>query len=184
MLFRSGRLRALADKSPVTILMATGVYAVTIIVICFLFIRGFDDRRPVMSDLSWAAGLDHPHALAVSPILETSFPLARHIGAVWVDRTHSQWVARYTLFALRSDGLTEPERAKFLGYHKQDLEWILQQIAVKAPDIIIQDVRPGNSWLTSELAALKPGFLDGYEVIAEEGGIRILYRRGGRQKLS
>ena len=130
-----------------------------------------------MSDLSWAAGLDHPRTLAVSPDVSTSFPLARRIGAVWVDRTHSQWVARYTLFALRSGGLTEAERIKLLNYHKQDLEWILRQIKEKAPEIIIQDVRPGYSWLSSELIELKPGFLDGYKVIAEEGGIRVLRRR-------
>ena len=129
-----------------------------------------------MSDLSWAAGFEHPRALAVSPYLDTAFPLARQIGAVWVDRTHSQWVARYTRFSLRSGGLTEKERAKFLYYHKQDLEWILQQITEKVPDIIIQDVRSGSSWLMSELLALKPGFLDGYGAVAEEGGIRVLRR--------
>jgi hypothetical protein len=75
--------------------------------------------------------------------------------------------------------LTEAERTKFLIYHKQDLEWILRQITEKAPDIIIQDVRPGYSWLSSELVALKPGFLDSYEVIAEEGAIKVLRRRSG-----
>jgi hypothetical protein len=178
-----GRLRALAGRPSATAVIAVGVYALAILEISVLFIIGFADGRPTMSDLSWAAGLDKPRVLAVSPILETSFPLARRIGAVWVDRTHSQWVARYSLFALRSGGLTEPERAKFLRYHKQDLEWILQQITEKAPDIIIQDVRPGNSWLTSELLALTPDFLNGYEVIAEEGGIRVLCRRGGRRNL-
>jgi hypothetical protein len=73
--------------------------------------------------------------------------------------------------------LTELERAKYSRYHKQDLEWILRQIREKAPDIIIQDVRPGSSWLTSELEALEPRFLDGYHVIAEEAGIRVLRRR-------
>jgi hypothetical protein len=172
-----GRLRACVGGPSATVVRAIGVYALAILEISVLFIVGFDDRRPVMSDLSWAAGLDHPRALAVSPDLKTAFPLARRIGAVWVDRTHSQWVARYTRFPLRSGGLAEPEREKFIRYHKQDLEWILRQITEKAPDIIIQDVWPGNSWLTSELLALKPGFLDGYEVIAEEDEIRVLRRR-------
>lgn len=157
---------------------ATGIYAVAILGISILFIVGFDDRRPVMSNLSWAAGFHHPRALAVSPDVATSFPLARRIGAVWVDRIHSQWVARYTRYALRSGGLTEAKRTKLQNYHEQDLEWILRQIVEKAPDIIIQDVRPGYAWHSSELVALKPGFLDGYEVIAEEGGIRVLGRRG------
>ena len=75
------------------------VYALAVFGISALFIVGFDDRRPTMSDLSWAAGLDHPRALAISPVLSTAFPLARRIGAVWVDRIHSQWVARYTRYA-------------------------------------------------------------------------------------
>ena len=153
-----GRLRAIVGETSATVVRTIGVYALAILEISVLFIVGFDERRPVMSDLSWAAGLDHPRALAVSPDVATAFPLARRIGAVWVDRTHSQWVARYTRFALRSGGLAEPEREKFLRYHKQDLERILRQITEKAPDIIIQDVRPGSSWLTSELLALKPGF--------------------------
>jgi hypothetical protein len=146
-------------------------------IISILFIIGFDDRRPVMSDLSWAVGLDHPHALAVSSDVATAFPLARQIGAIWVDRIHSQWVARYTRFALRSRTLPEPEKTKLLNYHEQDLKWILRRIAEKTPDIIIEDIRPGSSWLTLELAALKPRFLNGYEVLAEENGIRVLRRR-------
>jgi hypothetical protein len=159
-----------------TLAGATGVYALAVFGISILFIVGFDDERPTMSDLSWAAGLDHPRALAVSPDLSTAFPLARHIRAVWVDRVHSQWVARYTLFALRFGRFTELEKTKFLRYHKQDLDRILRQIEEKRPDIIIQDVSPGSSWLTSELVALKPKFLEGYEVIAEEGAIRVLGR--------
>jgi hypothetical protein len=171
------RLRAFAGQAAGTVFIAIGAYALAIVGICISFIIGFDDRRPVMSDLSWAAGLHHPRALAVSPYVDTAFPLARRIGAVWVDRTHSQWVARYTRFALRSPELSEEGRSKFLNYHKQDLAWILRQIREKAPDIIIQDVRPENSWLASELLSLKPGFLDGYQIIAEEDGVRVLQRR-------
>ena len=61
---------------------AAGVYALSVISV--LFFVGFDDRRPVMSDLSWAAGLDRPRALAISPELSSAFPLARRIGAIWV----------------------------------------------------------------------------------------------------
>jgi hypothetical protein len=173
------RFLSLADSRSATLAWAAGVYTLAVLGISALFIVGFDDRRPTMSDLSWAANLDRPRALAISPMLSTAFPLARRIGAVWVDRIHSQWVARYTLYALRFGGLSEPQMTKFLRYHKQDLEWILRQIEEKAPDIIIQDVSPGNSWLSSELVALKPEFLEGYEVIAEEGGIRVLGRSLG-----
>jgi hypothetical protein len=179
------RLHAFSGRPfGLAVLITIGVYALPILEICVLFIMGFNDRRPVMSDLSWAEGLNHPRALAISPYEDTAFPLARRIGAVWVDRTHSQWVARYTRFALRSPELAEQERSKFLYYHKQDLDWILRQITEKEPDIIIEDVRPENSWLTSELIALKPGFLDGYRALAEEGGITVLCRKDEGKKLS
>ena len=154
-----------------------GMYALALI--SALFIVGFDDRRPVMSDLSWAVGLDHPRALAISPDVASSFPLARRIGAIWVDRIHSQWVARYTRHALQQAGLSEPEMRKFLQYHNQDLERILRRIAEVKPDIIIQDVSPEHFWLSSKLVALEPEFLNGYDVIAEERGIRVLKRRLG-----
>jgi hypothetical protein len=174
-----GHLRAYAPGPSAPNIIAIGVYTLAILEICGLFAIGFDDGRPVMSDLSWAAGLDQPRALAISADLDIAFPLARRIGAVWVDRTHSQWVARYTRFELQSAELTESERAKLLYYHKQELERILRQIREKTPDIIIQDIRPGDSWLTSELLALNPRFLDGYEAIAEEGWIRVLQRKAG-----
>jgi hypothetical protein len=171
-----GRIRLAVGGPFIPLVAATGVYSLVIVGLCFLFMIGFDDGRPVMTDLSWAASLHHPRTLAISPFNNTAFPLARRIGAVWVDRTHSQWVARYTRFALRSKGLTESERLKFSRYHAEDLEWILREIKEEAPEIIIQDTRPGNSWLMSELTALQPGFLNGYKVIAEEGGIRVLRR--------
>jgi hypothetical protein len=172
-----GRLCTLIGGSIATLAGATAVYTMSMLLVCVLFVVGFNDRRPVMSDLSWAAGLHHPRALAVSSDLATSFPLARQIGAVWVDRIHSQWVARYTRVALQSKILTESDRQKYLRYHERDLEWILRQISEQNPDIIFQDVRPGYSWLSLELSALEPGFLDKYDVIAEEGGIRVLRRR-------
>jgi hypothetical protein len=165
--------------TPVTVARAVGVYALAVlgISISTLFIVGFDDGRPVMSNVSWAAKLDRPRALAVSPDISTAFPLARRIGAVWVDRIHSQWVARYTRHALLFGGLSEPDTRKFLHYHNLDLEWILRRIREAKPDIIIQDISPGHSWLISELTTLDPSYLHGYEVIAEESGIRVLGRR-------
>lgn len=164
--------------TPLAILTgAAGMYALALI--SALFVVGFDDRRPVMSDLSWAEGLNRPRALAVSPDLASSFPLARRIGAIWVDRIHSQWVARYTRHALQQAGLSEPEKRKFLQYHKQDLERILRRIAEVKPDIIIQDVSPQHIWLSSQLVALEPDFLNGYDALVEERGIRVLKRRAG-----
>jgi hypothetical protein len=176
-----GWFRALAGGQCATLVGAIGA-SLSISIISILFVIGFDDRRPVMSDLSWAAGLGHPRALAVSADIRTSFPLARQIGAIWVDRIYGQWVAWFTRFALQSPELTEPQRTRYLYYHERDLEWIVRQISEKAPDIIFQDVRPSSSWLSSELAALNPRFLDGYEVIAEEGGTRVLRRRSAGRR--
>ena len=156
---------------------ASGVYGLALAGISVLFLVGFDDRRPIMSDLSWASALDRPTALAISPDIATAFPLARRIGAIWVDRSHSQWVAKYSRNALQSGGLDEADIKKFLRYSNNDLERILRQIREKAPEIIIQDVRYQNSALAAELAVLsKSNFLQDYEPIAEEGGIRILRR--------
>ena len=157
--------------------LAAGVYVLAFGGIAALFLSAFGQGRPAMSNLSWADGLDRPTALAVSPDIATAFPLARRINAVWVDRIHSQWVARYTRYALQSGNLTEAETEKFRRYYDQDLRWILRQIADKKPEIIIQDVTPGHVWLSTELESLQPGHLDGYDRIAEEVGIRILRRR-------
>ncbi len=156
---------------------AVGVYGLAACVIAVLFAIGFADGRPQMRDLTWAKALAHPRALAVSPIEDTSFPLARRIGAVWVGHTHSQWIARYTRFALTSNALTPDQKARWLAYHRSDLEAILRDIRDKRPEIIIEDMRPIFSWLAPELNALQPGFLDDYRILAEEGAIRVLRRQ-------
>ena len=150
---------------------AVAVYGFVACVIAVLFFRGFADQRPVMRDLAWARALDHPRALAVSPIEDTSFPLAREIGARWVGRSHSQWIARYV------SALTPRERERLLDYSRADLEGILREIRDKRPDIIFEDTRPQYTWLVPELNALEPGFLDGYAIAAEENGIRVLRRK-------
>jgi hypothetical protein len=144
--------------------------------IAVLFFLGFADQRPVMRDLTWARTLARPRALAVSPIEDTSFPLARRIGAAWVGHAHSQWVARYVQYALDSRTLTPGEKERLLNYRRSDLQAILREIRDKRPDLIIEDTRPENSWLVPELNAMQPGFLEGYAAIAEEDGIRVLSR--------
>ena len=100
--------------------------------------------------------------------------LARRIGAVWVGHSHSQWIARYTQFALGSNSLTSEQRERYLNYHRSDLEAVLGEIRDKRPEIIIEDIRPEFAWLAPELKALQPGFLDDYAVIADEGAVRVL----------
>jgi hypothetical protein len=154
---------------------AAAVYGLAACVIAVLFFLGLADQRPVMRDLAWAKPLDHPRALAVSPIEDTSFPLAREIGARWVGSSHSQWIARYVQYALDgSRALTPEQRKRLLDYERSDLEAILREIREKRPELVIEDTRPPHAWLAPELNALQPGFLDGYEVIADENGIRVL----------
>jgi hypothetical protein len=113
-------------------------------------IEGSAWRRP--------ARIEIVAALASDPRL-----LARRLNPLWL---HSQWVARYTRFALRSPQLAERERSKFLYYHKQDLESILRQIMER---------RPISSYKT--LARKIPGSrqsLGSYiRAIAEDNVIRI-----------
>ncbi len=150
-------------------------YAVCTTLLLTLLMREFDERRPTMRDLSWAGELNEPTALAISPNEATSFPLAQEIGARWVDRIHSQWVAGYTRFALRRGGLSETERRRYQSYFDGDIKRTVNVIHEKRPDIIIQDA--GAAWLTDAMLAADPTLLDDYETIAEERAIRILRRR-------
>ena len=169
-------LRRLRQASFAARAGAVGIFGSALCVAAALFVVGFADGRPVMRDLTWAIALAHPSALAVSPIEDTSFPLARRIGAVWVGHIHSQWIAGYTRFASSSNALTPEEKARYLAYHRSDLEAILREIRDKRPELIIEDMRPDFSWLEPELNALQPGFLDDYRILAEEGAIRVLRR--------
>lgn len=139
-----------------------------------LFFDGFGNPHPNVSDLSWAKKLHHPRTLAISPTGTTSFPLARNIGAVWVGRSHSQWIAWFTRMELQSGGLTQEQRRRYLYWHERDLRGILGEIKEKTPEIIIMDASPNRSWLRRELSAMEPGFLNPYEVIADEDGVQIL----------
>ena len=171
------RLRRLEGEAFPARAVTLGVYGLAVCAIGALFFVAFADGRPVMRDLTWATALAHPRALAVSPIEDTSFPLARRIGAVWVGHSHSQWIARYTRSELDWRPLTPVEQERYLAYHRSDLEGILRDIRDKRPDIIIEDIRPAFSWLLPELNGLQPGFLDDYRILADDGAIRVLRSR-------
>ena len=185
------RLRQLVEPSLAARAVAAGIYGSVLLAIAALFFVGFADYRPVMRDLTWAKVLSHPRALAVSPIEDTSFPLARETGARWVGSSHSQWIGRYVKYALDGNNTMTPEqRRRLLDYSHADLEGILREIRDKRPDIIFEDTRPEYSWLAPELNALRPGFLDDYTAFVEENGIRVLRRKSaagrgssGRQTL-
>ncbi len=157
--------------------VSVAVYGATIIAAAFFLTSGFSGRATLMHDLSWAKDLDRPTALGVTPVIATSFPLAEQINARWVDRIHSQWVARYTRVALQRGGLSEAERERYQRYYDADLERTRRTIREKRPELIIQGVYPEAAWLTEALLAEDPSLLDNYEAIAEEGPIRVLRRR-------
>ena len=153
------------------------VYTASATLVVALLMAAFDDNRPEIRDLSWAKELNRPTALAIAPDLSVSFPLAQRIGAHWVDRIHSQWVARYTRIALRRGGLSETDAQRYKSYFDHDIERTVRVIHDKRPEIIIQRVGAGAQWLTDALLATDPTVLDGYETLAEEGVIRILRRQ-------
>jgi len=171
------RLRTLRLRSSKAWIPSLGIYALAFAGVIVLLIAAFSEGRPTMSNVAWAKNILRPTALAISPDVATSFPLARRIGARWVDRNHSQWVARYTRLALQSSNLTDAQKAQFTRHYIADLKWLLHRISEAKPEIIIQDVAPGYLWLLRELAAMDPHFLDAYEPIAEESGIRVLRRK-------
>jgi hypothetical protein len=156
----------------------TVAYVVCATLALIFLMRAFDDERPEMRDLSWADELHEPTALAISPDLATSFPLAQHIGARWVDRIHSQWVARYTRIALRRGGLSDTDAQRYRSYFDGDIARTIGVIHEKRPQIIIQHADSGAAWLTDAMLAADPTLLDDYDVIAQEGVIRILRRNG------
>ena len=171
------RLHETVTASLADMAMSLGTYLLALGTVAVLFAIGFNDRRPEMTDLAWARGLSRPTALSVSPDLATGFPLARQVDAIWVDRTHSQWIARYTRYGLLVGAPNSAQRELFASYHRANLAWILHQIAAKKPDLIFQEARPGYAWLDLELRELDPNYLQGYQTVAEEGGIRVLRRQ-------
>ena len=153
------------------------VYTACTTLMLVFVMSAFDDHRPEMRDLSWANALNRPTALAISPNVSTGFPLAQQIGARWVDRIHSQWVARYARIALRRGGLTETDAQRYRSYFEGDIERTARVIRARRPEIIIQHVGTGSQWLTDALLAKDPTLLNDYQTFAEEGEIRILRRR-------
>lgn len=143
-----------------------------------LMLQGFGGRTR-LSDHAWARDLDRPTAMAVSPMISTSFPIAERIGARWVDRIHGQWVVHYARIALSRDHLGEAERARFQRYFDSELARTRAAIREKKPELIFTDGAGRYDWLTEAILADDPGLLDDYEVFAQEGSVRILRRREG-----
>jgi hypothetical protein len=158
-------------------LEVVAIYAVCIPLLAAALTTAFDDVRPEMHDSSWARDLNRPTAMAISPDHSAAFPLAQHIGARWIDRIHSQWVASHTRAALRHGGLSETDARRYQSYFDRDIERTVRVIREKRPEIIVQRVGIGAAWLTEAVLAADPTLLDDYETLAEEGVVRILRRR-------
>ncbi len=171
------RVREFAGAPGTFLASACAVFLVVGVVAASLFFAGFESQQPMIHNLSWAKDLDRPRVLAITPLSGLTLPTARRIGAVWVSRTHSQWIAWYTRFALQSAGLTEQERRRYLYWHERDLRSALREIREKKPELIFTDTWPEFSWLKEELSAMEPGYLDDYRVVADEDGVRVLRRK-------
>lgn len=157
---------------------ALSIYGVVVIGVSILMHQGFEDNRPRMKNMMWAEYFDNPTAMAISPYIDAGFPISRQVGASWVDRIHSQWVANYTHYSLENMKLSEEEVTRAQRYHAKDIERTRSLIRDKAPDIIFQYVTPRMQWLHEAIVEAQPSPLDQYEVIAEEGVYRIWARRG------
>lgn len=169
----------LANKRAPNVLAAFSFGALAIVAVVSMVI-GFAGRGTLMRDLSWAEGMNRPTAMGVTPVISTSFPLAEQINARWVDRIHSQWVARYTRVMLGREGLSEAERTLFQRYYDFDLARTRAVIRERKPELIIQAAYPDALWLTEALLEADPSLLDDYEPIAENEYLRVLRRRSAQ----
>ena len=156
------------------LLIVTGAAAVILIQ---QFFTAFDDGRPEMKDLDWAQSLDRPTAMAITPSIAFSFPLARKIDAQWVDRIHSQWVSHYAKTADKVIDLTDEDRERYMAYQDFDLNRVKTLIVEKQPDLVIQCISKKHLWISESLLEREPALFDNYEVIAEEGIFRVWKRR-------
>jgi len=143
-----------------------------------LFIS-YDDEYPRLEDMEWAENLNRPTAMAITPSIALSFPLARKIDAQWVDRIHSQWVSHYTKIALDKPHTSEEDKERYRYYQDFDLNRVKTLISEKKPELVIQCISKKHLWISEELLKRDPSLLDEYEVVAEEGIFRIWRLQNG-----
>lgn len=141
------------------------------------YVRTFDDHEPHMRDRSWAASLDHPTAMAIAIGDITGYPLAREIGAVWVNTTHCQWAITYPQSMMDTQRVSEKQQRIFKEYQERELVRVAALVSTKRPQIIIQGTSEITGWLTRRLQEKDPTLLDDYVVVAEEGAFRIWRRK-------
>ncbi len=129
----------------------------------------FGDGSLGIKKNDWAAGLEQPTAMALSPIIAISFPLARQIDARWIDRIHSQWLMRYARVGMEGEAPGDPSYETFLRYYNDEMARTANLIRQDRPDLIFQCIAPACLWLNEAMLAQYPDLLDGYgEVLREE----------------
>jgi len=176
----SRQVSAIAPAARVARIIAAGLGALALVAISAAMLIGFRDKGVETLGHNWGKNFQHATMLMITPDHAMAFPLVRQLKGDWVGRTHSEWVARYTLFMLDHYKLAPARRQELLNYHQWDLKEVLQCIAEKKPEIIIVDVRPQRKWLIEELRSLKPDFLAAYTLVAREGPVNVFRRSKNR----
>jgi hypothetical protein len=136
---------------------------------------GLDDGRPARGARAWAAGLERPTMMAISPYISTGFPLALDVGGVWIDRIHSQWVVNYARHGADRKGLDAGRRAAFDRWRRAEIARTIRLVRDRRPDVIL--LFGGNTWLVEEFLAADPSLFDAYDRVAVEGATIVLRRR-------
>ena len=153
------------------------VYGAVICILSYQFFTAFDDHRPSMKNLAWAENLDQPTAIAITPSISFSFPLARKIEAQWIDRIHSQWVAHYGKTALDSPVTNAEDRRRYSQYRDWEIQRVAKLIAERRPDLVLQCISEKHLWISEAMLQQNPDLLNSYEIIAEEGIYRVWRRK-------
>ncbi len=139
--------------------------------------HSFDDDEPKLRDRSWAEDLEHPTAMAISSGYITGYPLAREIGATWVNRIHCQWAITYPEAMMSRQRVSAEQTTLFKKYQDEELARVAALVPDKKPDIIIQSTTATSLWLADKLLERNPALFDDYVVVAEEGVFRIWRRK-------
>lgn len=162
------RSLSISSLSKLTVAMLIGAG------LCAQMLNANDDKAYKLQNMAWADGKTGMTASAISTGIEFSFPLARKIDAIWVDRIHGQWVAGYARRMLKSTARSDENYALYQQYFDNEMDRVAALIAAKKPALLFVDL--ASPWLQDELLNRDPAVFADYVTIAEEGKYRILYR--------
>ncbi len=115
--------------------------------------------------------------MAISSGYITGYPLAREIGATWVNRIHCQWAITYPEAMMSRQRVSAEQTTLFKKYQDEELARVAALVPDKKPDIIIQSTTATSLWLADKLLERNPALFNDYVVVAEEGVFRIWRRK-------